>query len=755
MSTASLRELVEEIKTRGTSLASATGADQATPRDLVYLSTAVERLMGADALLELIDTASRPAEIVVHAAPGTGTITLSTDQVQKEVVVVKPDSGTYNASYANVVVPNYGWSFVLDNKTTVPLRVATATQSPAYVTVAPNSKGWLYCDGTAAEFVVDIAAITAALTTPMTTSGDLVTFDGTNQTRLSVGQNDQVLKVENGVPTWAYSGQAKHSRIRCPSNFFMGYNPDRTNNLGWAATEADGSEAATPVLSVETATNRLGNYITDNSYAPQSGGSPCIQINTGTWDVCHEEGGVYRGGSAISYDNGLWMWGSGTSGKNGDVSGNGRGPFHPSFYDSTSEGIPYVDDTNWDIKQVCTTYDWCAVVTTDGTVYCTGYGGQGQQGDGTVSSKNFFRKVNFPGGAGAVRYLSVNGAGGSANHCIFALMEDGDVYSWGQNNYGQLGVGDTTVRNTPTKISVFDKNVRCVMNGGYHVAFITNDHELYTCGLNTNGQCGNGTVTNINTPQLINIGGDVVKVAIDGDIPNTNGWTLALRADGRLYAFGYNAYGQLGDNSTTTRSSPTQVSNIGVDADKKVIDMWCVGGVLNGASFALTENGDFYAWGHNNRGQLGLGDTTDRATPTVHQTLKWVSDVQAAGQTNSTSYYYMQNLCVGHQSLQDRIDRVKGSVYVCGYYANPVIGRPGATVDQTSWNLVGFPNKVTNRIRFICTNGIHTSTTQEQNVYAIDEDGVIHFWGYDAAGTWCSPRHLSEGSTLSPVRMTL
>lgn len=69
MSTASLRELVETIKTRGTSLAAATGASSATPRDLVYLSTAVERLMGADALLELIDTAARPAEIILQPAP--------------------------------------------------------------------------------------------------------------------------------------------------------------------------------------------------------------------------------------------------------------------------------------------------------------------------------------------------------------------------------------------------------------------------------------------------------------------------------------------------------------------------------------------------------------------------------------------------------------------------------------------------------------------------------------------------------------
>ena len=65
MSTQSLKELVDAIKTQGKLLAGASGTSAATSRDLVYLSTAVERLFGADALLQMVDTASRPVESVV------------------------------------------------------------------------------------------------------------------------------------------------------------------------------------------------------------------------------------------------------------------------------------------------------------------------------------------------------------------------------------------------------------------------------------------------------------------------------------------------------------------------------------------------------------------------------------------------------------------------------------------------------------------------------------------------------------------
>jgi alpha-tubulin suppressor-like RCC1 family protein len=91
------------------------------------------------------------------------------------------------------------------------------------------------------------------------------------------------------------------------------------------------------------------------------------------------------------------------------------------------------------------------------------------------------------------------------NHSVF-LLSDGTVMTCGQNNYGQLGDGTNTDRNSPvyvyttgtTKLS----NVKNVYTGGYHTLFLLNDGTVYVCGRNTDGQLGNGNNTNLNRATL-------------------------------------------------------------------------------------------------------------------------------------------------------------------------------------------------------------------------------------------------------------
>ena len=108
MSIASLRSLIETIKGRGQSLAAASGEDGASARDLVYLAKAVESMVGADALLGLIDDAGRPAEIIIVASPGTATLTLGDDQVGRDVIVLRSDLGTYTTPFVSVLTPARG-----------------------------------------------------------------------------------------------------------------------------------------------------------------------------------------------------------------------------------------------------------------------------------------------------------------------------------------------------------------------------------------------------------------------------------------------------------------------------------------------------------------------------------------------------------------------------------------------------------------------------------------------------------------------
>ena len=178
MSTSTLRELVEAIKTQGKTLANAQGASAATARDLVYLSTSVERLFGADAILELVDSAAKPVEVIDVALATTQAVELTVDQVTKTVIKFTNTSGTHSASDFTATIPNQGVAFVVDNEMPVPVKFKTSTQSTNIVQVGAGKKGWVFCDGTVVEHVVDIEGITSALTSPTQNPGDMIYRDG-------------------------------------------------------------------------------------------------------------------------------------------------------------------------------------------------------------------------------------------------------------------------------------------------------------------------------------------------------------------------------------------------------------------------------------------------------------------------------------------------------------------------------------------------------------------------------------------------
>lgn len=187
MSIASLRGLIETIKGRGQTLAAASGEDGASARDLVYLAKAVESMVGADALLGLLDEATRPAEIIVVAAPGAATLTLAEDQMARDVIVLRPDLGTYTAPFVSILRPSRGWAVVIDNELAILVRVKTTTQT-TFAEIGPGKRGWLFCDGGQVDHVINLPGLAAATTTPLTNRGDLYMRGASGNARLPVGQ---------------------------------------------------------------------------------------------------------------------------------------------------------------------------------------------------------------------------------------------------------------------------------------------------------------------------------------------------------------------------------------------------------------------------------------------------------------------------------------------------------------------------------------------------------------------------------------
>jgi hypothetical protein len=139
-----------------------------------------------------------------------------------------------------------------------------------------------------------------------------------------------------------------------------------------------------------------------------------------------------------------------------------------------------------------------------------------------------------------------------------------------------------------------------VAAGGFHSLFVKLDGTLWAMGWNSAGQLGDGTTTDRSSP--VQVASGVSAVAAGGSVGG--GHSLFIKADGRLWAMGSNSSGQLGDGSTTSRSSPIEVAS-GVSAVA----------AGNGHSLLVTTDGPLWAVGYNSDGQLGDGTTTDRNMP--------------------------------------------------------------------------------------------------------------------------------------------
>ena len=200
----------------------------------------------------------------------------------------------------------------------------------------------------------------------------------------------------------------------------------------------------------------------------------------------------------------------------------------------------------------------------------------------------------------------------SQNHTII-LYDTGDVYSCGNNNYGQLGVGDTSNRYTLTKItspSLKAKNIAC----GYDYTLILydngdNTNSIYACGNNNNGQLGlgNTSILNLNNLTLIPLPEPNINPI---NMVCSSQFTLILYDNGdnttSVYAYGVNTYGQLGLNNTASYSNITKIPLPNPNINP--INIACGSNHI----IILYDDGNVYSCGNNAYGQLGLNDTTDR-----------------------------------------------------------------------------------------------------------------------------------------------
>lgn len=225
----------------------------------------------------------------------------------------------------------------------------------------------------------------------------------------------------------------------------------------------------------------------------------------------------------------------------------------------------------------------CAI-RTDDSLYCWGANGGGQLGDGTTTQRDATR-------IGADHWLRV--ALGDTHTC--GIRDNGSLWCWGSNQYGQLGTGDGAAHHTPTQVSTGPWEQ--VVAGWISTCAIRTDGSLWCWG--------------------DQFGSSPTRVGLEQWASVTRGHqhTCGTRLDGSLWCWGNNDRGQLGDGTTTARTTPVQIGNAS----------WSMVRAGDSHTCGLTTDGAAYCWGRNSAGAVGDGGTTDALSPSLITPNSWAS----------------------------------------------------------------------------------------------------------------------------------
>jgi alpha-tubulin suppressor-like RCC1 family protein len=231
------------------------------------------------------------------------------------------------------------------------------------------------------------------------------------------------------------------------------------------------------------------------------------------------------------------------------------------------------------------------------TLWCWGDNSEGELGIGSTTSQDLPQQVTRPAVAG---WASVT-AGGFFG-C--AIRKVGTLWCWGNNDFGQLGIGNTATQNLPQQVTTpAATGWTSAAAGETHTCATRSDGTLWCWGDNFEGQLGIGDMTGQDLPQQVTT-------------PAATGWTgaaageghtCATRSDGTLWCWGDNSEGDLGIGSTTSQDLPQQVTTPAATG-------WTTASAGDYQTCA-TRTHMLLCWGLNNHGQLGIGTRTSKDLP--------------------------------------------------------------------------------------------------------------------------------------------
>lgn len=482
---------------------------------------------------------------------------------------------------------------------------ATSEQQAARVTATGDSQVTRLSQAGDAQ----ITRVTSAMGTAIgaiSVRGDLLTHNGTNPTRLPVGLPGQIVSNNWVDAVWAYPDSRLGSNVASL--------PDITQG------GCGPNFMAFPLANGQIKT--VGSYC-GGSLAHGNDGNNSVMPNVAIWDnnyivtegikqvVCGYNflavvtniGNVYFSGN-----NSYGQFGLGDTTNRYILTKNN---FFASI-NKTVKKIVVTGDNNWNYTSIY-------FLTNDNLLYAAGYNGCGELGDGTTTNRA--TPVRCGALTGVNDIWAFTASAGSAYASVGSAK---DLYAWGYNGNGQLGLGDTTNRTTPIKTSVTNVTKVICSGGGRwngtnygtvtHSVYALTPTGLLSTGINDYGQIGVGDGTQ--RTLWISVGGSM-GVPVDVKTSCMEPHTVALLPDGTIRTWGANAYGQLGMGDTNGRSAPsipTLPTGFG-----PVTKIFVTGGTRSGGNNTLIVSayGKVAVCGANQYGDLGTGDGSSRNTFTL------------------------------------------------------------------------------------------------------------------------------------------
>jgi alpha-tubulin suppressor-like RCC1 family protein len=355
-------------------------------------------------------------------------------------------------------------------------------------------------------------------------------------------------------------------------------------------------------------------------------------------------------------------------------------------------------------------------VLVDGELFMTGANGDGQIGNDSTENAMSPKNSSL---YGALRGQHLVAVAGGSFHTV-GLDQSGRVYTWGFNENGQLGNDSIMQAFVPIDVSSYGslhgKTIASVACGYGHTVALDCDGHVHTWGYNYYGQLGDSTLVQSLVPIDVSNYGSLKGKTITA-VSCGYYHTVAIDSEGHVHAWGYNYYGQLGNDSTTQYEFPVEIGAFGSLVGRTVVAMSC--GYY--FSMALDSDGHVHTWGYNNDGQLGNDSTVQSLIPV---------DVSTSGSLLGKT---VTEIATGNYHAV-ALDSA-GAVHTWGYNYHGQLGNDSTKQSEIPIDVSNFGSLSGSKVTEITCGALHT--------VALDDAALkkVHTWGRNLFG------QLGVGST--------